>query len=179
MTLTLNDYRAWTIDRWKLKNRAEAIRYLYYSNNIFFNRFCNVKVYFLLSKNILAVYYYILLESHFVSKKGWRKLMKMRRIRFEVASNSTCFIWRVTASRSAPKTRTCVRRSVDQPVDLVSSTACIRAMKAKRLSRLAVEGLDTGYVVGHESNIESEAADHNKKYKIHSGSGRPFPRSSH
>lgn len=49
---------------------------------------------------------------------------------------------------------------VDQPVGLVSSTTYIRAMKAKRLSRLAVEGLsDTGYVVGHESNIESEAAD--------------------
>jgi hypothetical protein len=106
--------------------------------------------------------------------------MKMRRIQFDVTSNSICFTWRMTASRSAPKTRTCVRRSVDQPVGLVSSTAYIRAMKAKRLSRLAVEGLDTGYVVGHESNIESEAADdHNKKYKIHSGSGRPFPRSSH
>lgn len=33
-------------------------------------------------------------------------------------------------------------------------------MKAKRLSRLTVEGsADTGYVAGLESNIESEAAD--------------------
>lgn len=36
----------------------------------------------------------------------------------------------------------------------------LRAMKAKRLSRLTVEGSsDTGYVAGLESNIESEAAD--------------------
>lgn len=43
-------------------------------------------------------------------------------------------------------------------------------MKAKRLSRLTVEGLsDTGYVVGHESNIESEAANEtNKKYARYS-----------
>jgi len=39
-------------------------------------------------------------------------------------------------------------------------------MKAKRLSRLAVEGLnDTGYVVGHESNIESEAVDDQQKVR--------------
>lgn len=70
---------------------------------------------------------------------------------------------------------------MDQPVGLVSSTVYIRAMKAKRLSRLAVEGLsDTGYVVGHESNIESEAAnDQQKVREILSRSGRPFPRSSH
>lgn len=37
-------------------------------------------------------------------------------------------------------------------------------MKAKRLSRLTVEGLsDTGYVVGYESNIESEAVNDQQK----------------
>lgn len=37
-------------------------------------------------------------------------------------------------------------------------------MKAKRLSRLAVEGLsDTGYVAGYESNIESKAVDDQQK----------------
>lgn len=52
------------------------------------------------------------------------------------------------------------RKSGDRPVDLVSSSAYVRAMKAKRLSRLTVEGsADTGYVAGLESNIESEAAD--------------------
>jgi len=45
-------------------------------------------------------------------------------------------------------------KSIDRLVDLVSS-AHIREMKAKRLSR----SVDTVYVARHESNIESEAAD--------------------
>lgn len=76
---------------------------------------------------------------------------------------------------------------ISQPVDLVSSTAHIRAMKANEgysLVRSMEGSSDTGYVVRHESNIESEAAadDQEKVYKsIFPGtrpSFRPFVRSS-
>lgn len=94
--------------------------------------------------------------------------------------NSIGFTWRLAAYQETLRRYALAYEGIriSIPVGLVSSTVYIRAMKAKRLSRLAVEGLsDTGYVAGHESNIESEAAD--DQQKVLSGSGCPFPRSSY